>query len=75
MMIVRGYETPATPVTLKIGNETLVVSPQQMMELGALCLALAGVAGIDYESADALLEGFCLKGKQAAKNLAKALSE
>ena len=66
---------PSSPVKFEIGEEMLRISPQQLTELAALFLALAGNTDIDYSSADALLDGFSLKGKSAAKKLAKALEE
>ena len=79
---VGGYDgIPAKPVELQMvhGNSCytlpVMIQPQQLMELGALFLALAGTVGIDFDSADALLEGYGLKGKEAATMLAKALEE
>ena len=41
----------------------VMIEPQQLMELGALFLAIAG-KDVDFDSADALLEGYNLKGKE-----------
>jgi len=62
------------PVILQLGGPAVVIDSQQLAELGALFLALAGT-NVDYESADALLEGFELKGKEAAIRLSQALEE
>lgn len=71
-----GYEKiPALPVVVSIGTLQFEVHPQQLMELGTLFIALAGVEGIDFDSADALLEGFSLKGKEAVIRLSAALEE
>jgi hypothetical protein len=79
---VGGYEgVPATPVKMIVGPVPLIakpiavrIEPQQLAELGALFLALAGT-DVDYSGADALLEGFNLKGKEAAQKLASELEE
>jgi len=71
-----GYDgVAASPVEIRIGAESFTVEPQQLMELGALFIALSGVTGIDFESAESLLEGFALKGKEASKKLACAIEE
>lgn len=71
-----GYDgIPAAPVTIKLFGRSISVSRQQMAELGALFLALAGTEGIDYSSADELLDGYAIQGKEAATQLAEALSE
>ena len=68
-------DIPAEPVKLRIGDESVTIDRQQLTELAALLLALAGTVAVDYSGADSLLEGFGLKGKQAAQNLANALEE
>lgn len=73
---VGGYDgIKANDVLLKIGSKKINVSPQQMMELGTLFIALAGVEGIDFEAANELLEGFSLKGSEVSKNLYNAMLE
>jgi hypothetical protein len=64
---------PAHTVELELGNTKLTVSVQQLMELGALFLAVAG-PHVDFDSADELLEGFRLKGKAVVEKLAETLS-
>lgn len=54
---------------------SMTIEPQQLSEIGALLLALAGVKDIDFSGADSLLEGFDLKGKEAATELADALEK
>lgn len=51
------------------------IGRQQLAELGALLLALAGTEDVDFSGAEALLDGFSLKGKAAATALANALEE
>ncbi len=67
---------PAKPVTVLFGNgrKHITIGAQQLAELGALFLALAG-SEVDFSGADALLEGYGLKGKAAATKLAEALEE
>jgi hypothetical protein len=67
----------AKPATIRVGDkgEPVEIDAQQLMEFGALCIAIAGVEGIDFSSADSLLEGFDLKGKEAAKQLYEAMEE
>ena len=67
----------AKPATIKVGDkgEPIEIEAQQLMELGALFIAIAGVEGIDFSSADSLLEGFDLKGKEAAKKLFEVMEE
>lgn len=75
---VGGYDgVLAKPVTIKVGDkgEPIEIDAQQLMELGALFIAIAGVEGIDFSSADSLLDGFDLKGKEAAKKLFEAMEE
>lgn len=64
----------AKPVTITLGGVETKIDAQQLAELGALFIALAGTE-VDYSGADAVLEGFDLKGKSAAKMLYKALYE
>ena len=72
---VGGYEgIPATNAIIQLGGEPVEIEPQQLTELAALFLAISGTQ-VDYSGADALLEGFSLKGKEAATKLAKALEE
>ena len=73
---VGGHEgVSATNVMIQLGDgKPVEIEPQQLTELAALFLALAGNQN-DYQSADVLLEGFSLKGKEAAKKLYKALEE
>ena len=71
-----GYGgVPAKPVAIVVAGKEIVIEPQQLAELGALFLALAGVEGVDFSGADALLEGFEMRGKEAAEKLAAALEE
>ena len=73
---VGGYDgIKANDVLLEIGSKKINVSPQQMMELGTLFIALAGVEGIDFEAANELLEDFSLKGSDVCKNLYNAMLE
>ena len=65
----------AEPICIQFDRNSYKLEPQQLMELGALFLALAGTVGIDYEAADELLDGYRLKGKEAAAKLAAALEE
>ena len=69
-----GYDgITASAVILEIFNNKISVQAQQLAELGALFLALAGKEGIDFASCDELLDGFCLKGKVVAQALADEL--
>jgi hypothetical protein len=73
-----GVEAGPVKITLSSDRDdydfSVEVSPQQLTEIAALFLALAGTT-VDYSGADALLEGYGLKGKQAAKKLASELEE
>jgi len=60
-------------VDIFIGKESLTIKPQQLMELGALFIALAGVNGIDFKGAEHMLFGYDLKGKKAAQSVASEI--
>lgn len=75
---VGGYDgVLAKPVTIKVGEKgvPLEIEAQQLMEFGALCIAIAGIEGIDFSAADSLLEGFDIKGKEAARKLFEAMEK
>ena len=59
-------------VVFTIEGVEFKVGPQQLMELGALFLALGGT-NVDFDSASELLDGFNLKGLDAAEQLVEAL--
>ena len=54
------------------GSRTVQIDSQQLMEIAALFLAIAGDK-VDFSSADDVLDGLQLKGRKQAKELYEAL--
>ncbi len=76
-----GYEgVKASPVTLTMIQNTIkkfnvTITPQQLMELGTLFIALAGTVNIDFNMAENILSLYDLKGKEAFQKLSQVIKE